>query len=77
MDEVEREQRVPQMVEHAHEDDDVEAAAERSDVVDGEAPELDIVLAERLGGEPRLGEVAPVAVDAEHEIGPRRFISIE
>ncbi len=33
-DQVEREQRMAQMVEHAHEEHDVEALAERADVVD-------------------------------------------
>ena len=68
-DQVEREQRVAQVVEHAHEDHEVEPLAERADVIDRELGELDVVEAERLGREPRLREIAVVAVDAEH---PRR-----
>ena len=36
VDEIERQQRVAQVVEHAHEEHDVEALAERADVVDGQ-----------------------------------------
>src|SRR4051812_47139962 len=66
-DEVEGEERVAQMIEHAHEDHEVEGLADRTDVIDVELGELDyIVVAEHLGGEPGLIEIALVAVDAEH-----------
>src|SRR5207253_531382 len=67
--EVEREQGVAKVVEHPHEDDEVEALAQSADIVDVGLRELDVVMAERLGGEPRLGEVALVAVNAEHARG--------
>ena len=41
VDQVERQQRMPEVVEHAHEQYDVEAFAERPDVVDREPTELD------------------------------------
>src|SRR5437764_13160011 len=68
-DEVEREQRVPQMVEDAHEDHEVEALAQRGDVVDIELGEFDVVEIEHFAREPRLGEIALVAVDTEHPAG--------
>ena len=72
-DQVEREQRVAQVVEHAHEDHEVEALAQRRDVVDRQVAELDAPSlagpAQRLGRQPRLRQIALVAVDAEH---PRR-----
>jgi hypothetical protein len=64
VDEVEREERVAEVVEHAHEDDEVEALPEAGDVVDVEAAELDVE-AGGLGGEAGLGEVALVAVHPE------------
>ena len=67
-DQVEREQRVAQVVEHAHEEHEVEPLAQRADVVDRELAELDLEPS-HLGGEARLGEVALVAVDAEHARG--------
>jgi hypothetical protein len=42
VDQVERQQRVAQVVEHAHEEHEVEALAERADVVDRELAELDV-----------------------------------
>src|SRR6185437_9277984 len=69
-DEVEREQRVAEVVKHPHEDHEVELFAERAHVIDVELSELDLsVVAEHLGREPRLREVAFVAVDAEHARG--------
>ncbi len=64
---VEREQRMAQVVEHAQEQHDVEALAERGNVVDGELAELDLGAAD-LGGEARLGEVAFVGVDSHHAV---------
>ena len=65
-DKVECEQRMPQMVQHAHEDHEVEPLPDRAHIVDVELGELDIVIAERFAREPGLREIALVAVDAEH-----------
>ena len=56
------------MVEHAHEQHDVEPLAQRADVVDRQLPELDLGSAD-LGGEPRLRQIVVVEVDAEHALG--------
>ena len=69
VDEVEREQRVAQVIKHAHEEHDVEALAQRADVVDRELAELDVEPAD-LGGKARLRQVVVVEVDAEHPLGP-------
>jgi hypothetical protein len=68
VDEVEGQQRMAQMIEHAHEEHDVEALAQGTDVVDRELAELD-VLARHFGREARLREVALVEIDAEHARG--------
>src|SRR5579883_3651650 len=49
VNEVEGEQRMAQMVEHAHEKHDVEALAEPCDVIDRELAELDLGAAGRSG----------------------------
>ena len=53
VDQVERQQRMAQMIEHAHEQHEVEALAQRGDVVDRQLAELDVE-PDHLGGEPRL-----------------------
>ena len=68
VDQVERQQRVAQVVEHAHEEHEVEALAQRADVVDGQLAELDVEPGD-LGGEAGLGQVVVVEVDAEHALG--------
>jgi hypothetical protein len=68
-DEVEGQQRVPQVIEHAHEQDDVEALAQGPDVVDGALSELD-VLPCHPGGKARLFEVPGVGIEPEHARGP-------
>ena len=68
VDEVQREQRVPQVVEHAHEQHDVEALVEPTDLEHRQLAQLDVDAAD-LGGEAGLREVALVAVDAEHALG--------
>ena len=70
VDEAEREQRVPEMVEHAQKQHDVESLAERSNIVHREFMQIDLDSAD-LGGEAGLGEIVRVVIDA----GPRRFIS--
>ncbi len=65
VDQVEREQGMAQVVEHAEEEDDIELLAESSNVVDGELAILDVEI-QHLGREPCLGEVIGVGVDADH-----------
>jgi hypothetical protein len=64
VDPVEREERVAEVVEDAHEEDDVEALPERRDVVDAHPDELDLGAGD-LGREARLRQVAVVGVDAD------------
>ena len=68
VDEVEREQRVAQVVEHPEEEHEVEALVEGGDVVDRELAELDVHAA-HLGGEARLGEIAVVEIHGDHPVG--------
>jgi hypothetical protein len=65
-DQIEREERMAQMVEHAHEDHEVELLADRGHIIDRQVGELDALEPEHLARQPRLGKVALVAVDAEH-----------
>src|SRR3954453_9198896 len=65
-DKVEREQRVPQVVEDPHENHEVELLAERRNVIDVELHEFDVAEIQDFGGKPRLREVALVAVYAQH-----------
>ena len=58
-----------QVIEHAHEDDDVECFAELPDVVDGQVAELDVGKSGDLGGEASLVEIDLVAVDADDAAG--------
>ena len=68
VDQVERQQRMAQVVEHAHEQHEVELLAERADVVDREVAEFDVEAVD-LGGEARLRQIVLVEVDAEHALG--------
>jgi hypothetical protein len=63
-EQVQREERVPEVVEHAHEEHEVEALAEEGHVIDRELQELDLHPRD-LGGEARLREVARVGVDPD------------
>jgi hypothetical protein len=62
---VQREQRMTQVVEDTHEQHDVEPFSERRQLVHRELVELDIEVHD-VGGEPRLCKVARVGVDAHH-----------
>jgi hypothetical protein len=75
VEEVEREERVAQVVEHAHEQHEVEALAEGGDVVHRELPELDVEAGD-LAGEARLREVALVRVDP-HDPGGAAALHLE
>ena len=73
VDQIEREQRMAQMIEHADEEHDVEPLAERADVVDRELAELDVEPV-HLGGEPGLRQIVLVEIDARAR-APRRAAS--
>ena len=68
VDQVERQQRMAQVIEHAHEEHEVEPLAERADVVDRQLAELDVEPVD-LGGEAGLREIVLVEIDAEHALG--------
>src|SRR5947208_15742645 len=68
-DEIERQERVAQMVQDPKKQHEVETLAERADVIDRELREFDIE-AGHLGREARLPELALVAIDREHPRGP-------
>lgn len=62
-DEVERQERVPQVVEHAHEYDDVEFFGQLGDFIDAHLVKFDFS-AGLFEGELRLGQVAWIGIDA-------------
>src|SRR3954447_866085 len=65
-DEVEREQWMAGGVKHPHEDHEIELLAQRADGIDIQLRKLDVVIkAEDFRRQPRLSQVALVAVDAE------------
>ena len=68
-DQVQRQQRVAQVVKHPHEDHEVEAFAQRGHVIDAHLAELDPVHVQHLGRQPRLRQIAGVAVDPENARG--------
>jgi hypothetical protein len=72
MDQVQGQQRMAQVVEHAHEQHEVEALAELGDVVDRQLAELDVG-ALHLGGEAGLLQVAVVEIDTQHAVGAATF----
>jgi hypothetical protein len=76
VDEIEREQRVPQVVEDAHEQHEVEALLQAADLVDRHLLELDVD-AQQLGREAGLRQVASSLSMPSTRSAPRRFISIE
>src|ERR1043165_5759005 len=77
-DEIERQERVSQMVKDPEEQHEVEAFAERADVIDRELREFDIEAA-HLSREARLLEIALVVIDREHarRAAPFHFQRIE
>src|SRR5438309_7123214 len=60
---------MPQMVEHAHENHEVELLSQATDFINVELRELDVVEAQRFCRKPRLRKIALVAVDTEHATG--------
>src|ERR1051326_2977035 len=77
-DEIERQERVSQMVKDPEEQHEVEALAECADVIDRELREFDIEAA-HLSREARLPEIALVVIDREHarRAAPLHFQRIE
>ena len=65
VDEIKCEEWMTEVVEDAHEEDDVERLIQRPDVPDGELAKFDIQ-AFNLGGEAGLGEVMVVGINAEN-----------
>src|SRR5437016_2313878 len=65
---IEREQWMSQVVQHAHEKHDVKPLSQGGNVVDGQLAKLDVDAGD-FRGEPRLGEVPAVGVDADHAVG--------
>src|SRR4051812_33970522 len=68
VDEIERQQRMPEVIEDAHEEHDVETLLQAPDLEHRQLSKVDVDLAD-LGGEPRLCQVALVAVDSHHARG--------
>src|SRR5512138_2163897 len=77
-DQIERQERVAQMVKDPEEQHEVEALAERADVIDRELRELDIE-ARDLSREARLPEITLVVIDRQHarRAAPLHFQRIE
>src|SRR4051812_25624868 len=67
-DEIQREQRMAQMVEHAHEDHEVKPLAQRAYIVHVELREFDVVKAQRFTRQSCLSEITLVTVNAEDAI---------
>src|SRR5438477_7190921 len=65
---VERQERVPEVIEHAHKQHHVEALSQLRDAIDGESAKFDIRAA-NFGGEAGLCEIALVGIDANHAAG--------
>src|SRR3546814_11681123 len=78
VEKVQSEKRMAQVIEHAHEQDQIEALREMSDLIDRHLPEL-YVVSQNLGGERRLGEEAGVGVatDDPSRDAARHFHRVE
>src|SRR4030081_1497240 len=61
------------MVEHAHEDDEVEGLAELSDVVNGKVAEFDVKIV-YLRREARLRQILVTSTEPEHALGTAAFL---
>src|SRR5204862_4695343 len=61
-----------QVIEHAHEEDEIELFAELRDIVNGELAKLD-VCAEHFGGEAGLSEISLVEIDADDTVSSAAF----
>ena len=68
MDQIKRQQRVPQMIENAHEDHEIKGLVQRCHVVNRHVSEFDVKVV-YFGGEPRLREIFVAAVQPEHPVG--------
>ena len=72
VDQVERQQRMAQVVEHAHEEDDIEPLPQTRHIVHRQLSEIDFGAFD-FRGEPGLRQVARVEVDADHPGGAAAF----
>src|SRR5947209_8415146 len=72
MNEVERKQRMAQVVQHAKKKNDIELLTELLHVVNGEFAKFDFA-AERLGGESRLGQISVVEINRDYAVGAAPF----
>src|SRR3954466_9341990 len=57
-----------QVIKHAHEQDYVEALAERCDLIDGQIAELDVA-ATNLAGKASLRQILLIRINPEHACG--------
>lgn len=64
VDEIEREQGMTKVIKDTEEQNDVEPLAELGDIVNRQFPIFDVEAAD-LSGEPRLGQVARIGIDAD------------
>src|SRR5215210_5723297 len=72
MDQIQREQWMTQVIEDAHEENQVELLAELRHVVNRELSKLD-VRAKHFGGEARLCKIVFVEIDTDDAIGAAAF----
>src|SRR5207237_5300300 len=72
VDEIESKKGMSQMVEHPHEQDDIEALLEHADVINGETAEIDVEILES-GGETRLAKILVFGIDRDDAIGAPPF----
>ena len=77
MNQVKRQQRMPQVIQHAHENHQIKTLRKGGDVPDGHAAEVDVEAGD-FGGEAGLREVVLVGIDADYtRAAPRRLSSSE
>ena len=69
MNKIKREQRMTQVVQHAHEDHNVKALSQRAHIPYRHAPKLDVG-ARELRRKSRLPQVTFVRVNSKHALGP-------
>ena len=72
VDQIEGEERMAEMIEHAHKNDEIEFLVEGTDFPDGEAAKIDVGR-EHIGGKARLREVVFIGIDAENSISAAAF----
>ncbi len=68
VDQIERKQRMAQVIQHADEQHDIELLSQHADVIDRQSAELDVQPVD-IGGEPSLCQIVFVEIDSQHTIG--------